>query len=56
MKQARLDKRTYKPPNLDDLKAMLDPMIEKKDRFYAVRLDGDFSAIKVRSVPKQEKP
>lgn len=42
--------------NLDALKALLDPMTEKKDRFYAIRLDGDFSAVKVRSVPKQEKP
>jgi acetolactate decarboxylase len=42
--------------DLDALKALLDPMIVKKDRFYAIRLDGDFSAIKVRSVPKQEKP
>lgn len=42
--------------NLEELKAILDPMIVKKDRFYAIRLDGNFSAIKVRSVPKQEKP
>lgn len=42
--------------NLDDLKAILDKMIVKKDRFYAFRIDGLFSTVQVRSVPKQSKP
>ena len=42
--------------DLDTLKNMLDQMIVKKDRFYAIRIDGTFSTIEVRSVPKQQKP
>jgi acetolactate decarboxylase len=42
--------------NLDALKAVLDKMIVKKDRFYAIKVDGLFSQIKARSVPKQQKP
>ncbi len=42
--------------NLDDLKAILDKMIIKKDRFYAFRIDGLFNTVQVRSVPKQSKP
>ncbi|HEX7555465.1 MAG TPA: acetolactate decarboxylase [Leptolinea sp.] len=42
--------------NLDDLKAILDKMIVKKDRFYAFRIDGLFTTVQVRSVPKQSKP
>jgi acetolactate decarboxylase len=42
--------------NLDGLKALLDPMLAKKDRFYAIKIDGIFDHVKVRSVPKQEKP
>lgn len=42
--------------SLDDLKAVLDPMIVKKDRFYAFRIDGLFNSIQTRSVPAQDKP
>ena len=42
--------------NLDELKAALDKMIIKKDRFYAFRIDGIFASIQTRSVPAQQKP
>lgn len=42
--------------NLDELKAALDKMIVKKDRFYAFRIDGTFTTIQTRSVPAQQKP
>ncbi len=42
--------------NLDELKAALDKMIIKKDRFYAFRIDGTFATIQTRSVPAQQKP
>jgi acetolactate decarboxylase len=48
--------KTGEVQNLDDLKALLDKMIIKKDRFYAFRIDGTFKTIQVRSVPKQVKP
>lgn len=42
--------------NLDTLKLELDKQITDKDMFYAIRIDGVFQDVKVRSVPKQEKP
>lgn len=42
--------------NMDSLKVQLDNLIKEKDAFYAIRVDGIFSHVKVRSVPKQEKP
>jgi acetolactate decarboxylase len=42
--------------NLDGLKSTLDKMIVKKDIFYAIRIDGVFGKVQVRSVPKQSKP
>lgn len=42
--------------NYDALKTELDQLITKKDRFYAIKIDGVFGTIKTRSVPKQEKP
>jgi acetolactate decarboxylase len=42
--------------NLDELKAALDKMIVKKDRFYAFRVDGTFATVQTRSVPAQQKP
>lgn len=42
--------------DLDTLKAILDKLIVKKDRFYAIRVDGLFSKVEVRSVPRQQKP
>jgi acetolactate decarboxylase len=42
--------------NFNALKADLDPMILNKDRFYAIRVDGFFNQIQVRSESKQQKP
>ena len=42
---------TYK-----DLKAKLDEYIVNKNQFYAIRVDGTFTFVKTRSVPKQQKP
>jgi acetolactate decarboxylase len=42
--------------DLDALKATLDKMIVEKDKFYAIKVAGSFSQVKVRSVPKQQKP
>ena len=42
--------------SLDTLKVELDKLIVDKDMFYAIRIDGVFNNVKVRSVPKQEKP
>jgi acetolactate decarboxylase len=42
--------------NLDELKAFLDKLIVKKDRFYAFRIDGKFTTVQARSVPSQMKP
>jgi len=42
--------------DLDELKAALDKMIVKKDRFYAFRIDGTFTTVQTRSVPPQQKP
>lgn len=40
----------------ETLKKELDAMLDKRHIFYAFRIDGDFEYIKLRSVPKQEKP
>jgi acetolactate decarboxylase len=42
--------------DLNELKAALDKMIVKKDRFYAFRIDGTFTTVQTRSVPAQQKP
>lgn len=42
--------------NLDELKAALDKLIVKKDRFYAFRIEGNFTTVQTRSVPAQQKP
>jgi acetolactate decarboxylase len=42
--------------DFDALKAAIDQMIVKKDRFYAIRVDGVFNQIQVRSESQQQKP
>ena len=42
--------------NLDALKAAINPLLENKDAFYAIRIDGSFDYVKARSLPKQNKP
>jgi acetolactate decarboxylase len=40
----------------DALKKTLDAMIKNPNLFYAFKISGDFSYVKVRSVPPQQKP
>jgi acetolactate decarboxylase len=42
--------------NLDELAAGIDERLPTKNLFYAVRIDGVFEYIKIRSVPAQAKP
>ena len=44
------------PLSLEQLQAMLDSKTGSKNLFYAVRIDGQFSQMKVRSVPRQTPP
>ncbi|AKB33785.1 Alpha-acetolactate decarboxylase [Methanosarcina siciliae HI350] len=48
--------RLEEPVNLTELEAFLDLKLPSENLFYAVRVDGNFSYIKARSVPRQEKP
>lgn len=48
--------RLDEPANLTELEAFLDLNMPSENLFYAVRVDGNFSYVKARSVPKQEKP
>jgi acetolactate decarboxylase len=48
--------RLEEPANLTELEAFLDLNLPSENLFYAVRVDGNFSYIKARSVPRQEKP
>lgn len=43
-------------PSMAALQSALDKLIVRKDAFYAIRVDGLFQHVKVRSVPKQTKP
>ena len=42
--------------NFDSLQQNLEKVLSTRNIFYAFRIDGTFSYIKTRSVPKQEKP
>jgi len=42
--------------NLADLARVIDARLPTKNLFYAVRIDGVFEYVKVRSVPSQKKP
>lgn len=42
--------------NFESLQKTLDPMITNQNLFYTFKITGDFSYVKVRSVPSQEKP
>jgi acetolactate decarboxylase len=48
--------RLEKPMNLTELEQYLDRDLPSKNFFYAIRVNGNFSHLKARSVPKQEKP
>lgn len=43
-------------PNLEALKAAITPLLENKEAFYAIRIDGNFAYVKARSLPKQIQP
>jgi acetolactate decarboxylase len=42
--------------NYAALEAFLDGLIETKNIFYAVKVEGDFAYLKARSIPRQKKP
>lgn len=42
--------------NLEQLENYLDSILPSQNIFYAIRIDGAFRYIKVRSVPRQERP
>ncbi|VUT23751.1 MAG: Alpha-acetolactate decarboxylase [Candidatus Methanolliviera sp. GoM_asphalt] len=42
--------------NYEDIRDFIDDMIPTKNIFYAIKIDGTFSYVKTRSVPKQVKP
>jgi acetolactate decarboxylase len=42
--------------SLGELQQKLEPLFPSRNIFYAIRIDGLFSYVKTRSVPKQEKP
>lgn len=48
--------RFEKPMNLTELEQYLDLNLPSENFFYAVKIDGNFSYLKARSVPKQEPP
>ncbi|MHB1458805.1 MAG: acetolactate decarboxylase [Armatimonadota bacterium] len=42
--------------DMSALSAFIDSLIPSKNLFYAIRIDGVFSVMKTRSVPRQQKP
>jgi len=44
------------PVNLTEFEQKLDSNLPSENLFYAVKVEGNFSYLKARSVPKQEKP
>ena len=42
--------------NLAALHAAMDKLMVRKDSFYAIRIEGTFASVQVRSIPKQDKP
>ncbi|MHB1000362.1 MAG: acetolactate decarboxylase [Armatimonadota bacterium] len=42
--------------SLNELHALIDDILPSKNLFYAIRIDGTFSLVKTRSVPRQSKP
>lgn len=54
--EADESQRLEKPMNLTELEQYLDRDLPSENFFYAIRVNGNFSYLKARSVPKQEKP
>jgi len=48
--------RLDEPANLTELEDTVDLKLPSENLFYAVRIEGNFSSVKARSVPRQEKP
>lgn len=48
--------RIEEPANLTELESFIDLNLPSENLFYAVRIEGNFSSVKARSVPRQEKP
>lgn len=44
------------PSDYTQIKSMLDGLLKRRNIFYAIRIDGKFSHVKIRSVPPQFKP
>ncbi len=44
------------PLEIDEIEKLLDSLLPSKNLLYAVKIEGAFTYIKTRSVPKQEKP
>jgi acetolactate decarboxylase len=44
------------PLDFDQLQAQVDGFVEGPNLFYAMRIDGRFTSVKARSVPRQQKP
>ena len=45
-----------KAMSMDELKSFLDGILGTKNIFFALRIDGEYSYVKVRSIAKQYKP
>jgi acetolactate decarboxylase len=54
----REDRKLSLPPfsSLEELQKALDELVPGTEKMYAFRIDGLFEKIKVRSVPRQQKP
>lgn len=52
------DKKISVPPNINyaGVQAFLDSVCPSKNKIYAIKIIGEFSYLKTRSVPKHEKP
>ena len=46
----------HNPTNLDALETRLDEVLPNHDLFFAIRVDGVFDSITVRSIPRQTPP
>lgn len=44
------------PVKYSALKKSIDSLISNESHFYAIRIDGEFASVKIRSIPAQKKP
>lgn len=54
--ETEMERAIDDPMTRADFESLLAELAPRKNGFYAIRLDGLFSRMKVRSVPRQEKP